>query len=104
MKREFNIGDIAHLAKGKRVKGILNYNTEKESYKDFTLKFKEAVKVISYSKADEKVCGGWVYYYEVENKGIVYRVECMSQFDLIPKKMWEQNAELERKIKELENK
>lgn len=101
MKREFNIQDVAHMSKGKRVRGILNYNQDNESYKDFTLKFKDEVKIIGYIKGDEKICGGYVYDCEVEYKGIIYRVESISQLSLYPKKMWEQNVEMERRIKEL---
>lgn len=104
MDREFNIGDIAHLGKGKRLKGILNYNTEEETYETFTLKFKDAVKIIGYQDADVKFCGGFIYDCEVEFKGIIYRVESISQFDLISKKMWEVNVEQERRIKELQGK
>lgn len=104
MKREFNIDDIAHMAKGKRVRGILNYDTEDESYKDFTLRYEDEVKVIKYQKADEKVCGGWIYDCKVEYKDVNYRVECISQFELCGKKLWEKNQELIKKIKELEAK
>ena len=103
MKREFNIGDIAHLSKGKRVRGILNYNKDNESYKDFTMRWKDEVKIIDYHKADVKV-GGYVYDCEVNKDDIIYRVEYISQYELVSKKMWEQSVELDEKIKELESK
>jgi len=103
MKRAFNIGDIAHLSKGKRVRGILNHNTDEETYTDFTLRFKSEVKIIGYNEANEEACGGWIYDYEAEHKGIIYRIECITQFDLIPKEMWKKNVEQEKRIKELQN-
>lgn len=100
MKKEFNIGDIAHMSKDKRVKGLIDYKTE--NYKNFTLKLNEAVKIIHCNKADERLCGGHSYDCEVKYEDIIYIVECIPQFNLFPKKLWKQNIEMMNKIKEFE--
>lgn len=102
MNREFGVGDIANLSNGRKVRGILNYNTETETYKNFILKYKAEVKIIGYAKADEKTCGGYIYDCEVSHKGVSYRIECIPQFHLFPKKMWQNLVDAEQKIKELE--
>lgn len=103
MKREFNVGDIAHLSKGKRVRGILNYKKDNECYKDFTMRWKDEVKILKHYKADDRV-GSYVYDCEVNFKGVTYIVENICQFDLVPKKMWEESVRLDRIIKELRDK
>jgi hypothetical protein len=98
MKREFNVGDIARLSKGKRFKGILN----NETYKTFSKKWKDEVKIIKFRRADSSI-GGYSYDCEVEHNGEIYVVECLGQFDLIPKKMWEESCRLKTELERLTN-
>lgn len=86
MKREFSIGDIAHLSKAKRMKG-------------FVLPVDHPVKIITTKKIREKY-GAYSYGVEVKNPktGETEKyVDWFTQFDFYPKASWEK-AELQNKI------
>jgi len=102
MNSEFNIGDIAHVDNGKRVRGILNFSADDEQYKDFTLKSKQPVEIVNILKSKVvKETGGYVYGVMAEYKGIKYYIESISQNNLVPKKLWLMNEEQTKRIAEL---
>jgi len=101
-KSEFQIGDIVHINNSKRVRGILNYNTENEQYKDFTIKSKHAIKIVSITKSPYvKEVGGFVYGAMVEYEGVEYYIDCFPQNNLASKKLWSALEEQDRIIAKL---
>jgi len=103
MLSEFEKRDIAHINNNKRVRGILNYGKENESYKDFTLKSKTIVEIVSITKGNFEVTGGYVYGVNVIHKGIEYYVDCVSQNNLASKSLWKTIEEQEILIKKLKH-
>jgi hypothetical protein len=90
MKREFDIGDIAHLSNGKRIK--------LENGGALTLKADTAVTVVEYCKMDRSV-GGWGYLVEYEGKRVAFE---LPQNDFYDKAMWNRCAEIEERIEMLQ--
>lgn len=57
---------------------------------------------MDYYKAD-KSTGGFCYEVIANYKDIDYYLECIPQFELIPKNMWNKQVEMKAKIQELLN-
>lgn len=91
MKREFNVGETAHMVKNMRAKG-------------FMLKIGMPVKILGYYRIEDSA-GIYSYTIEVEHpktKEKVVLIEWVSQYDLYPKKMWERDVAQKKEIERLE--
>lgn len=107
MEAEYKKDEPAHMGAGYRVRGILNYGTENETYKDFTLRMYDPIKILDIRKSNasytQKHSSGYVYDCEVNYKGKDYIVENIPQCKLCSKFGYEKHIELTKKLEQLEH-
>lgn len=99
MERLLNIGDVTAFTRNKRVRGVLNKDSNNESFETFVILHNiQDVKVLDYHKADDRTCSGWNYDVEVLHKGKVFIIEDVSQFDLVSVKEYQYSKQLNKRI------
>ncbi|MGL5330343.1 MAG: hypothetical protein ACRDD7_13825 [Peptostreptococcaceae bacterium] len=81
IKREFDINDIAYLAKNRRIK--VHIDGSETNTRNISLKAGDAVKILDYYEIDKY---GYSYEAEFKKDGTVYVIrKHLSQTDLKPK-------------------
>lgn len=83
IKREFEINDIAYLAKNRRIK--VQIDGSETNTKNISLKAGDAVKILDYCEIEKY---GYSYEAEFEKDGTIYVIKKhLSQSDLKPKEI-----------------
>lgn len=83
IKREFEINDIAYLAKNRRIKAHIDGS--ETNTKNISLKAGDAVKILDYYEIEKY---GYSYEAELKKDGTTYVIKKhLSQSDLRPKKV-----------------